>query len=630
MLGLRRLQLRQLQAVARNASFARASSTSSTTPNTPVSDLPNPNVSLKHHGPSRLLTPSILSPVQRKQDTLPKPLASSSEKPTTLLSPTLHPSKRPALPRNVRSKLLRSQKPRPNKTKRFYAAVAEGKRPSRKKVKAIRRRLRMLPKKRADISLENPRKWNRPLAEGVLPAYDEALRVINKDSRMLKEEARELRDQIGHIGKVLEEKRKVLRDAETKENISAKENVKEVKVVGADGLEVTKREIVNEKVWNAKVEVDKAEKKLEGLREKLNILEVQSEINLPKVRWEISNAMADMRKPSHRHLVEQRWRQDGKLDLLMERVYQMNVVPDILPAIHPTVDLDVTVFLPSSRLLRSRKRVLLTEPGKFVLPHQTLKPPTLFPHAYHLDTRLYTLLMIDPDVPDPEQKSFTTYLHWLQPNIPISALTSSSLMSTGPLKGINNHTRYIPPHPQQGTKYHRYTILLVQQPPKDEVRGYSRNVEWEARKEVEKLVKVDGKEKGKEKELITTSKYLDIPVMPDSKRLGFDVRAFCKEWGLMLNGNYRLKAKEGEAEVEGEGVERRSGMFGGGGVHMFREVWDESVGSIHEVFFGKKEPRYGLPPKWDPYEDLKGRKRYVLQGQNQGVREQQGKEVLKA
>ena len=33
---------------------------------------------------------------------------------------------------------------------------------------------------------------------------------------------------------------------------------------------------------------------------------------------------------------------------------------------------------------------------------------------FHTDTRLYTLLMVDLDVPNPESQSFTTYLHWMQ------------------------------------------------------------------------------------------------------------------------------------------------------------------------------------------------------------------------
>jgi len=147
--------------------------------------------------------------------------------------------------------------------------------------------------------------------------------------------------------------------------------------------------------------------------------------------------------------------------------------------------------------------------------------------------------------------------------------------------------------------------MLLQQPPKDE-RGYSRNVEAESRKEVVQRLK-ETRELGKEPELVTTSRHLDIPIIPDSARLGFDVRAFCKEYGLSLNANWKTRD-----------TGARKGSWGGGAVHMFRQVWDESVGGIYEVFFGKQEPRYGLPPKYDPYKELKGRRKYVLQGQGQG------------
>lgn len=54
----------------------------------------------------------------------------------------------------------------------------------------------------------------------------------------------------------------------------------------------------------------------------------------------------------------------------MERVHQMHVVPDILPEMHPSVDLRVTAkALPQEIRLRSEmdKEV---EPGVFLLPHQ--------------------------------------------------------------------------------------------------------------------------------------------------------------------------------------------------------------------------------------------------------------------
>jgi large subunit ribosomal protein L35 len=92
---------------------------------------------------------------------------------------------------------------------------------------------------RPQISLKKPRDWKRPIAYGVLPAYDEALRYLMKDSAALKQEAEQLKAALA-----MEEK------APEKEQ-------------GA----------------------------FEKKREKLSILEIQSEINLPEVRWKVANGM---------------------------------------------------------------------------------------------------------------------------------------------------------------------------------------------------------------------------------------------------------------------------------------------------------------------------------------------------
>ncbi|KAL0568361.1 mitochondrial 54S ribosomal protein YmL35 [Marasmius crinis-equi] len=377
-----------------------------------------------------------------------------------------------------------------------------------------RRRRPFIVRQRPRISTSNPRAWNPPLQEGAVPAYDEALKVIYKDSRLLKKEVKEWKQEVD-------------------------KKAKEVNAATGEEKETLDAE-------------------LEKMRERLNILEVQSEINLPSVRWAVANAMADMRVPSHRYLVEQRWRKDGKLDLLMERTHQMSVVPDVLPVIHPSVDLDVTVKPPLNRAFLSPRRVFLVEPGKFLTPQQTIRPPTLFPHVFHTDTRLYTMLMVDPDVPDEQNRTFTTYLHWLKPNIPLSAT------HRGPIPGLNTHTTYIPPHPQRGSPYHRYTILLLPQPPKT---SYSLNAEANAGRGV------------------PTSEKLDIPVVPNKERLGFDVREFAKKWRL----NAAL----------------------GGGYHMFREVWDDTVTGIYDGILNRPEPHYARPRKEDPYAAFKTLKKYV-------------------
>jgi large subunit ribosomal protein L35 len=135
----------------------------------------------------------------------------------------------------------------------------------------------------------------------------------------------------------------------------------------------------------------------------------------------------------HRHLVEQRWRKEGALSLLvclffyllelrlvtyhrqMERMHQMNVIPDILPDMHPSLDMRVSFQKPPGHLHAGTKRKhQFVEPGVFLLPKQvccghlerydetyrqfskTLQPPRLYTSVFHADKRLYTLLMVDP------------------------------------------------------------------------------------------------------------------------------------------------------------------------------------------------------------------------------------------
>ncbi|KAJ4485388.1 phosphatidylethanolamine-binding protein [Lentinula aciculospora] len=405
-------------------------------------------------------------------------------------------------------------------------------------------------KRRPQISTDRPKKWNRPIAEGVLPAYDEALKLIMRDSEDLSQKAQMLAKEIGVMEAQVEAE-------------EAQGNVEKVQSI----LE-----------------------ELESLRQKYHIISVQSQVNLPSTRWTVANAQLDPWNHAHLHLAEQRWRGQGALDLLMERLHQMYVVPDLLPGIHPSLDLHVTVPYPLNKQFKRSmksggKSIVGVEPGSFLSPTQTARAPGLWAHAWHSDVRLYTMVMLDPDRPDEKTRSFTTYLHWMKPNIPISAVTQPRAFIPSPL--LNSHTKYVPPHPQHGTMYHRYTILLLPQPPKT---VYSLNTEAKISKDLTKH--------NTECET-TTSKWLDIPVVPDSKRRGFDLRQFVKTW-----------------ELSGSGLstQKNSAVVVGGGAHMFREVWDETVSGVFETAVAEgreKEERYALPKKVDRYEGLKGVRKYI-------------------
>lgn len=162
-----------------------------------------------------------------------------------------------------------------------------------------RGRKKKSPTKRAPISNASPKEWCRPLAPGVLPAYDLALDLLKTDCTQIKSEAEVLRTKI----QVAEEKR--LEEASKQE----------------EGAFAYLKQLDDE---------------LEALRKKLKILEIQSEINLPDVRWKVANAMrmylknfcpkswtsrfdssANVAKAVDRHLLEQKWRNDGDLDLLV-------------------------------------------------------------------------------------------------------------------------------------------------------------------------------------------------------------------------------------------------------------------------------------------------------------------------
>ena len=65
----------------------------------------------------------------------------------------------------------------------------------------------------------------------------------------------------------------------------------------------------------------------------------------------------------------------------MERIYQMNVVPDVLPAVHPSIDLRLTFPEPppSNTYLRTmtRRKHKPVEPGVYLVPEQVSSKFTL-------------------------------------------------------------------------------------------------------------------------------------------------------------------------------------------------------------------------------------------------------------
>lgn len=196
----------------------------------------------------------------------------------------------------------------------------------------------------------------------------------------------------------------------------------------------------------------------EELRESLHIA---SQINDPAILAQYSSqdaASYDASNPTFRHIREKIWRRTGILERIMQRVQLMFVMPDVLPAITPTVDLQVA-FGTGTGFTDHESNGGDVLVGCMVDPVHSVEAPIINITSFHLETKKYTLLMVDPDSPSSETLSFKTKVHALKSGIEVSATK---------LAPVDLHSDmevyYIPPHPQEGTPYHRYTVIAFEEP----------------------------------------------------------------------------------------------------------------------------------------------------------------------
>jgi large subunit ribosomal protein L35 len=137
----------------------------------------------------------------------------------------------------------------------------------------------------------------------------------------------------------------------------------------------------------------------------------------------------------------------------MERSTSMFIVPDVVPntAVPETFvqlafegDVHPSIHLQGVHV-----------PGDVLPVSQTLEPPNVFLARFDQQPHTYTLVLVDPDDPYPEERSFRTKCHWIVKDIPCTGTATASQGTTV--------LPYLPPHPQKGTKKHRYALLVFKQ-----------------------------------------------------------------------------------------------------------------------------------------------------------------------
>ena len=164
-------------------------------------------------------------------------------------------------------------------------------------------------------------------------------------------------------------------------------------------------------------------------------------------KWLIQK-VGDMNRPIYRYLADRRWR-EYKRALLLQRINQMSVVPDVLPHLDPTAEVDLGF---------GRRNV---QPGEFVDSRVSEVPARLNVQVFDKGKRLVSIAVIDSDVPNLETDGFDYRCHFLAINIPLSPSATSIALSK--LSETQIARPWLPPHAQKGSPYHRLSVFVLQQ-----------------------------------------------------------------------------------------------------------------------------------------------------------------------
>ena len=130
----------------------------------------------------------------------------------------------------------------------------------------------------------------------------------------------------------------------------------------------------------------------------------------------------------------------------------MDVVPDVLPTIDPVVSTELAFPTSTNKL----KRVAH---GDIIPSTLSEQAPTLWIQPYTRGTKLVTIAIVNPDVPNVEQDGFDHRCHFLAVNIPVSA--TDTRVQLAALQDVIQ--AYIPAYAQKGAPYQRMSIFILEQ-----------------------------------------------------------------------------------------------------------------------------------------------------------------------
>jgi large subunit ribosomal protein L35 len=164
-----------------------------------------------------------------------------------------------------------------------------------------------------------------------------------------------------------------------------------------------------------------------------------------------------MSKPIYRYLAHRKWSRMER-EIILQRIEQFHIVPDLLPKFQPTMSVKMTF------------RGYKTPPGTILDSRVTETAPTLRMQVFDKGERLFSVVVLDADVPDAETDSFQKRLHFMATNVPwsptrdtlpLSRLGTESATPSPELGALA--VPWLPPYAQKGAPYHRLAVFILEQ-----------------------------------------------------------------------------------------------------------------------------------------------------------------------
>ncbi|MCJ1314337.1 hypothetical protein MMC25_008018 [Agyrium rufum] len=172
----------------------------------------------------------------------------------------------------------------------------------------------------------------------------------------------------------------------------------------------------------------------------------------------------DMDKPIYRHLADQSWR-SYRRKIIMQRISQMHVVPDVIPYLDPTAEVTLSF---GRRLVQA---------GEFVDSRVSEDPPHLNVQLFEQGEKVVTVAVVDADVPNLEKDSFDLRCHYLATNVALTP-TAKGIHLPSVVAADQLVLPWLPPHALKGSPYHRLSTFILEQKP-----GQTMDVEGLKKKE---------------------------------------------------------------------------------------------------------------------------------------------------